>query len=139
MALIECPECHKEINSTARSCPSCGVRRGSSPVAKIFLLAVAAGVIILVIAAAAGSGGSSSAAYTKADLCDQSAEAAHYIAAMSVSSSDVVRVTDQAIADRKYSALGDKVVGSIGMVVALSRDSKTPDEISEAVRQRCVQ
>jgi hypothetical protein len=137
MALIECPECHKEISSEARSCPSCGMRRGSSPVAKVFLLAVAAGVVILVIAAAAGSGNGSSSSYTKADLCDQSAEAAHYIAAMSASSNDVVRVTDQAIADRKYPALGDKVTASIGAVVALSRGQKTPDEISASVKARC--
>jgi hypothetical protein len=137
MALIECPECHKEISSEARSCPSCGARRGSSPVAKVFLLTVAAGVVILVVAAATGSGNGSGSSYTKTDLCDQSAEAAHYIAAMSASSNDVVRVTDQAIADRKYPALGDKVTASIGAVVALSRGQKTPDEISASIKARC--
>lgn len=139
MALIECRECHKEISSEASACPSCGARRGSHPVAKIFLFTVAAVFVIFIVAAAAGSGGSSGASYTKIELCDQSGEAAHYIASMSTSSDDVVRVTDQVIADRKYPALGDKVVGSIGMVVALSRGDKTPDEISDTIRQRCVQ
>lgn len=139
MAMVECPECHKEISSKARACPSCGFRRGSHPIAKIFLLLVAVGVGVIVIALAASPGGGASGSGSKADLCDQSAEAAHYIAAASTSSDDVVRVTDQVIADRKYPLLGDKVVGSIGAVVALSRGTKTPDEISESIRQRCLQ
>jgi hypothetical protein len=139
MALIECRECHKEISSKASACPSCGARRGSHPVTKIFLFVVAAFVVILIIAGVGGSGGSSSASYTKSEVCDQSGEAAHYIAAMSASSDDVVRVTDQVVADRKYSVLGDKVVGAIGMMVALSRNDKTPDEISDMVRQKCLQ
>jgi hypothetical protein len=139
MALIECRECHKKISSSAPACPSCGARRGSSPVAKFFLFIVAAVFAIFIIAAVAGSGGSSSATYTKSEICDQSGDAAHYIAAMSNSSEDVVLVTDQVVADRKYPAPGDKVLGSIGMVVALSRGTQTPDEISAAIRQKCLQ
>lgn len=136
MAMVECPECHKEISSKARACPSCGARRGSHPIAKIFLLLVGVGVGVIVIALAASPDGG---AGSRAEFCDQSAEAAHYIAAMSTSSDDVVQVTDQAIADRKYPLLGDKVVASIGAVVAVSRGTQTPDEISATVKDRCLQ
>lgn len=71
------------------------------------------------------------------ELCAQSTEAAHYIAAKSVDVNDVVRVTDEVIADRKYPALDDKVLGSIGAVVALKYGQETPDEISEDVRNTC--
>jgi len=138
MAMIECPECHKEISSKAPACPSCGARRGSHPIAKIFLLLVAVVVGAIVIAVAASPGGAGGSG-SKAEFCDQSAEAAHYIAAMSASSDDVVRVTDQAIAERKYPLLGDKVVASIGAVVALGRGTQTPDEISALVREKCSQ
>jgi len=139
MAMIECPECHKEISSKAPACPSCGARRGSHPIAKIFLLLVAVVVGVIVIAVAASPGGGAGGSGSKAEFCDQSAEAAHYIAAMSASSDDVVRVTDQAIAERKYPLLGDKVVASIGGVVALSRGAQTPDEISATIKAKCLQ
>jgi len=139
MAMVECSECHKEISSKAPACPSCGARRGSHPIAKVFLLLVVVGVGIVVIAAASGSGDGSSSSFSKSELCDQSAEAAHYIAAASTTSDDVVRVTDQVIADRKYPILGDKVTASIGAVVAMSRGQKTPDEISASIKARCEQ
>lgn len=136
MAMVECPECHKEISSKARACPSCGARRGSNPIAKVFLLLVVLCVGVFVIALAAGPDTGSG---SRAELCDQSAEAAHYIASLSTSSDDVVRVTDQVIADRKYPLLGDKVVASIGGVVALSRGAQTPDEISATIKAKCLQ
>ena len=48
--MIECPECKKQISSKAPACPSCGARRGSHPIAKIFLLLVGIGVGVIVIA-----------------------------------------------------------------------------------------
>jgi hypothetical protein len=137
MALVSCKECGKQISSSARTCPSCGKRQGSHPIAVLFLSAVGVLVLLFIVGLASSPSGSSGDSYTKRELCDQSGEAAHYIAAMSTSSDDVVRVTDQAIAERRFPALGDKVTASIGAVVALSRSTQTPDEIASALRSKC--
>lgn len=135
MSLVECRECGNEISTKAASCPSCGYRRGSHPIAKIFLGLVAIVGVVFVVAIGVGSGSSSST--TKAEFCVQSGEAAHYIAALSTSSDDVVRITSQVIADRKYPLLGDKVTASIGSMVAVGRATKTPDELALWVRSTC--
>lgn len=72
------------------------------------------------------------------EACDQSAEAAHYIAAKSISIGNVNRVVGEVVADRKFPALGDKMIAAIGMVVITQKDiHKSPDEISAVVRQAC--
>lgn len=135
MALIECKECGHEISTKASACPSCGARRGSHFIAKAFLTIVALVGIVVVIALANPT--STSASFTKQELCDQSAEAAHYIASLSSSPDEATAVTRQVIADRKYPILGDKVTASIGAMVALSQSAKTPDEMAQMVRSTC--
>lgn len=135
MALIECKECGNEISSKAPVCPSCGVRRGSHPIAKIFLAFVAIVAVVFVIAINGEKGASQT--FTKRELCEQSQEAAHYIASLSTSSEEAMRVTNQVIADRKYPVLGDKVTASIGAMVITGRGTKTPDEIGIWVRETC--
>ena len=103
------------------------------------LVLVLIGLFVVFLVIGNLSYNSSGGAATNADICSQSGEAAHYIAAMSASPDDVVRVTDQVIADRKYPLLGDKVVASIGSVVALGIGTQTPDEISASVRNACEQ
>lgn len=76
--------------------------------------------------------------YGDKEVCDQSAEAAHYIAAKSGSIGGVNRVVSEVVADRKFPALGDKMIATIGMVVITHKDMhKSPDEISAVVRQAC--
>jgi hypothetical protein len=71
-------------------------------------------------------------------MCDQSEEAAHYIAAKAASASDVPRVVRDVIADRKYPLLGDKVVASIGLVVSIKYGTESPDEIAAELKQTCL-
>lgn len=136
MTMIVCKECNKEISSKAKACPSCGASQGGGA-GKVLLIMVGVCALLIVGVIAIGSSSKSEGSYTAAEMCDQSAEAAHYIAAMSASSDDVARVTSQVIADRKYPILGDQVTASIGAVVALSRGLKTPDEISDDIKARC--
>lgn len=136
MALIECKECGHEISSKANACPSCGARRGSHFIAKAFLAVVAVVAVLIFIGVATNPSGNS-ASYTKVELCDQSAEAAHYIASLSSSPSEATAITKQVIADRKYPLLGDRVTASIGAMVMLSQDTKTPDEIAQMVKGTC--
>ncbi len=79
--------------------------------AKVLLLPVllCAGVFVIALAVGPDDGSGS-----RAELCGQSTEVAHYIARTSTRSDDVVRVTDQAVVGRKYPLLGHKVVASIG-------------------------
>lgn len=135
MALIECKECGHEISTKASACPSCGARRGSHFIAKAFLTIVALVGIVVVIALANPT--STSASFTKQELCDQSAEAAHYIASLSSSPDEASAVTHRVIAERRYPILGDKVTASIGAMVALSQNTKSPDELSQAVKVTC--
>lgn len=72
------------------------------------------------------------------EVCNQSAEAAHYIAAKSISIGGVNSVVGEVVADRKFPALGDKMIAAIGAVVITQKDTrKSPDEISAIVRQAC--
>lgn len=137
--MISCPECKKGYSSEAKMCVHCGARnpKRMSGAGKLgvglLVLVVLFGAFLMIGAMSGGSGSSG----TTSDLCSQSADAAHYIAAMSASDADVVAVTDRVIADQKYPLLGDKVVASIGMVVATSRDRMSPDAIADGVRARC--
>lgn len=140
--MITCPECKKEYSEQAKACVHCGARNpkrmsagGKFGVAILVLVGLFVAFLVIGNLSYNASGG----AATNAEMCTQSAEAAHYIAAMSVNSSDVVRVTDQVIASRKYPVLGDKVVASIGSVVALSQGTKTPDEIAAQIKNTCEQ
>lgn len=144
--MITCAECKKEYSGQAKACVHCGARNpnkmsagGKFGMFVLVFVLVLVGLFIALLVIGNLSSPTSNSSYTNAQLCSQSAEAAHYIAAMSTSSDDVVRVTDEVIADRKYPLLGDKVVASIGSVVALSRGTQTPDEISAYVRNRCEQ
>jgi hypothetical protein len=100
-------------------------------------LTVVAVVAALIFIGVATNPSGNSASYTKSELCDQSAEAAHYIASLSSSPSEATAITKQVIADRKYPLLGDKVTASIGTMVILSQSTKTPDEISQVVKSTC--
>lgn len=137
--LITCPECKREYSSEAKACVHCGAKpkrmTGAGKFGVFMLVLVALFVAFLVLGNLNYQ--SSGSSITTEQLCSQSAEAAHYIAAMSESPGDVVRVTDQIIADREYSELGDKVVASIGSVVATSMATRTPDQISAGVHSTC--
>lgn len=151
MALIACTECGQEISDKAISCPKCGapVQAGSSqsPVpAKerrgtgrwLFWTIAVALVAIVAIPLMVGKESGGSNAYIKSQLCDQSKEAAHYIAAESIGNEDVPTVVGHVVADRKYPDLDDKLVGNIGLVVITERaENKTPDEISDDIYQAC--
>ena len=132
MELIKCKGCESEISPEAATCPKCG-----HPQRKPSHAGGCAIVVLLAIAALYWLGSNGSSSVTQADVCPQSGEAAHYIAAKSTSSDDVVRVTDEVIAERKYPALGDKMLAAIGSVVALSRGTYTPDEVSAKVQTAC--
>lgn len=72
------------------------------------------------------------------EMCDQAAEAAHYIAAMSGSISGVPAVVDRVVAERKYPALSDKQLGLLGVVIVTQKDiGKSPEEISAVARRAC--
>ena len=73
-----------------------------------------------------------------AEMCAQSEEAAHYIAAESVNANDVTRVTDDLIANRKDPQLDDRTLASIGSIVILRRGTETPDEIGAGVKSTCI-
>jgi len=138
--LITCQECKKEYSSEAKACVHCGAKNpklmsGAGMFGVVVLVLVGLFVAFLVIGNLNYQ--SSGSSITTEQLCSQSAEAAHYIAAMSASPGDVVRVTDQVIANRKYPELGDKVVASIGGVVATSMGTRTPDQISAGIRSTC--
>ena len=138
--MITCAECKKEYSGQSKACVHCGARNPNKmSIGGKFgvLILIVAGFFIILFVIGNFSSPSASSSYTHAQLCSQSAEAAHYIAAMSASSNDVVPVTDKAIADRKYPLLGDKVVASIAALVALRRGTKTPDEISAELRSAC--
>ncbi len=138
MSLVQCVECKKEISDRAKSCPNCG-----APLAKpkkkntgtlIFILLAILVIGFAVIALTGESGGASA---NVEELCSQSAEAAHYIAAESVSAEDVNRVVGDVVAKRKYPLLDDKMVASIGGIVIVSRGTYTPDEVSQKVEETC--
>ena len=145
MALIQCAECSKEISDKAVNCPHCGapksqpiaVQRSKPGLVILVIVLVVVAIIGIISLGSSGSGDKAVSDSIASDLCAQSAEAAHYIAAKSGNSGDVTQVTDDVIADQKYPALGDKVTASIGAMVALSRDTDTPDEISAKVRTTC--
>ena len=140
MALISCSACGERISPQAAACPKCGHPVAKSSRTGCWLIVVLLFAVVLTIAFCSAGGGGGARNYSAtniSDLCPQSAEAAHYIAAASTSSDDVTRVTSEAIADRKYPALDDKQMGLIGSVVALSRERETPDEISAKIRASC--
>jgi len=140
--VITCAECKKEYSDQAKACVHCGARNSNKMSAGgkfgVAILVIA-GLFVAFLVLGNLSYNSSGGTATGAQMCSQSAEAAHYIAAMSTDSNDVVRVTNEVIANRKYPLLGDKVVASIGTVVALSRGTKTPDEISAQISSTCEQ
>lgn len=138
--MITCPECKKEYSSEAKACVHCGARNpnrmsGAGKVGVVVGVIVGLFVVFLIIGIA--NGPTSGSAGISAEFCSQSADAAHYIAAASVSPDDVTRVTGQVIADRKYPMLDDKVVASIGAVVAVGWGTRTPDQFSDSVRATC--
>lgn len=94
--------------------------------------------VVASCAALIGGCDQSTSSPDKQVICNQSADAAHYIASLSTSSDETAAVTRQAIADRKYPALDDKELGLIGTIVMLSRANSTPDEISAKVRDTCL-
>jgi len=138
--MITCQECKKEYSSEAKACVHCGARNPHrmSGAGKLGVgVAVVVGLFVVFLIIGTLNSPTSGGSATTADLCSQSAEAAHYIAAMSASPSDVVRVTDQVIADRKYPLLGDKVVASIGNVIAIGWGTRTPDQFADSMRATC--
>ena len=137
MALVECKECGEEISVQAKTCPLCGARRTSSPLKKALVTVAVLVIALLVFGFFQTPGNGAAGSFTKQDVCDQSSEAAHYIAAMSSSPSEVSDITRQVIAQRKFPALDDKLLASIGMVVILSQNTKTPDELAQTVRETC--
>ncbi len=136
--MIKCLECGKEYSDQAARCVHCGARNPNKKRVGVQLAVLAAvvviGVIVLVAVVGGGGNKASELAATQTQICAQSAEAAHYIAAMSLNTNDVVRVTDQVIANRKYPLLGDKVLANVGAIVALKHDTETPDEIAADIR-----
>jgi hypothetical protein len=74
-----------------------------------------------------------------AEMCAQSAAAAHYIAAETgANPGGVDAVTDDAIARNAYPALGDKALAALGAVVSMELAAgKTPDEIAAIARSAC--
>lgn len=138
--MITCLECKNEYSEQAKACVHCGARNpmrmstgGKFGMTILVLVGLFVAFLVIGNLSYTASGG----AAANAEICSQSAEAAHYIAAMSVSAGDVVRVTDEVIANRKYPVLGDKVVASIGSVVALSQGAQTPDEIAAHIQHTC--
>jgi cyanophycinase-like exopeptidase len=141
--LITCNECGKEYSDQSKTCIHCGAKNrpsaGSRGKTALFVF-LGLGVAVLIMIAGNSNSPESAAANKAAiaaDFCAQSAEAAHYIAAMSIGSSDVSRVTGEAIAERKYPILGDKVVASIAAIVITTRSTQSPDEISATVLAQC--
>jgi len=139
--VITCPECQKEHSNDAKACPNCGARNrnrwGFGKKLGVFV-GVLIALFIAFLAIGAFTPESAVQSSVASDLCSQSTEAAHYIAAKSASPADANRVTRDVIADQKYPLLGDKVVASIGMMVAVSLGRSTPDEIAKGVHDRCV-
>lgn len=78
---------------------------------------------------AAPAGPSAYKAAVRADMCREAKEAAHYIASLSRSPSEVVRNTDRVIAERKYPTMGDKMTAMVGAMVAQYPSYMTPDDI----------
>jgi hypothetical protein len=72
-------------------------------------------------------------------MCDETEDAAHYIAAKSASAADVPRVVREVIADRRYPLLGDKAVAALGLVISIKYGTKTPDELAAELKQVCLQ
>jgi hypothetical protein len=139
--MISCKECSKEYSNDAKACPNCGARNPNKWSAGTKFLAFIGVLVVLFIAfLAIGAMTPDSVVRSSVatDLCSQSQEAAHYIAAKSASPADVDRVTREVIADQKYPLLGDKVVASIGGMVAVSLNRNTPDEIAQGVHDRCM-
>lgn len=139
--LISCKECQKEYSNDAKACPNCGARNPNKWGAGTKFMAFIGVLIVLSIAfLAIGAMTPDSAVRSSVanDICSQSQEAAHYIAAKSAGPGDVARVTREVIADQKYPLLGDKVLASIGGLVSVSLDRNTPDEIAQGVHDRCV-
>lgn len=50
MALIQCPECNKEISDSTNTCPHCGFKLKSKRDNKKWLIPVIVGVVIVVVA-----------------------------------------------------------------------------------------
>lgn len=139
--MLTCKECAKEYSNDAKACPNCGARNPNKWSAGAKFGAFIGVLVVLFIAFLAIGAMTPDATVRSSitgDLCTQSAEAAHYIAAKSASPADVAQVTRDVIADQKYPLLGDKVVASIGGMVAVSLDRNTPDEIAQGVHDRCV-
>ena len=77
---------------------------------------------------------------TRTDLCEQGAEAAHYIAAKASDSDHAAQITRDLIAERKYPDLGDKLVAGAGMVAILGLNAgMTPDQIHDSMLAKCTQ
>jgi hypothetical protein len=86
--------------------------------------------------AACGTG--SNTTTSSKNMCAEAGEAAHYIAAVSMTDSDVTRAANQAVAERRYPAMGDKAVAAVGMLVITQKQlHKTPDEIGALAKQTC--
>lgn len=94
---------------------------------------------IWVVVAAAMLAGCSDEAYEanfKRQYCQESKDAAHYMASLGRTPNEVTRIADRLIADRKYPALGDKGTAATAMAVVQSqRAGLSPEQIVQELER----